>query len=137
MDHKPASQPSSVIERIVGWVLLRIGIASVLVVAGRKTGAVRQVTLVPIDVEGTRYLLATRGLSHWARNLRAVGQAALRSRGHVERIRTIEVDGAEYERVVEVWRRSAPPPLKKAYDRNPDAALHPAFRIELVGEAAV
>ena len=136
MDRTPAPQPSSFVERIVGSVLVRIGIASVLVVAGRKTGAKRQVTVVPIDVEGTKYLLATRGLSHWARNLRVAGQAALRSRSHVEQIRTIEVDGAERERVVEVWRRSAPPPLKKAYDRNPDAALHPAFRI-VVSESAV
>jgi hypothetical protein len=55
----------------------------------------------------------------------------------VQQIRTIEVNGAEHERVVEVWRWSAPPPLKKAYDRSPHAALHPAFRIELLGEGAV
>jgi deazaflavin-dependent oxidoreductase (nitroreductase family) len=57
--------------------LARAGISllgsRILEVAGRRSGVPRQVVVNPIAHEGARYLVAPRGNTQWARNLRAAG----------------------------------------------------------------
>jgi deazaflavin-dependent oxidoreductase (nitroreductase family) len=49
-----------------------------LVVRGRKSGKWMSAPVNPMDFEGSRYLVAPRGDTHWARNLRAAGTGELR-----------------------------------------------------------
>jgi len=128
---------SSAAERIIQRVMVRLGKASLLIVEGRRTGTPRAATLMPIEIDGTRYLLATLGLSEWSRNLRAAGRGVLRRGGRVEEIRAIEVQGKEHELVVAEFRRTRPSFVKKQYDRLPDPANHPAFRVEPVRSAQI
>ena len=53
----------------------------------------------PFEHQGERYLVSPLGDTHWARNLRASGEAELRLDGKRERIRVIELEGAERRRV--------------------------------------
>ncbi|HEY4864560.1 MAG TPA: nitroreductase/quinone reductase family protein [Candidatus Dormibacteraeota bacterium] len=62
-----------------------------LQVRGRRSGRVRTTLARPIVVGGKRYLVAIRGETQWARNLRASGMAVLRERGESTRISTVEV----------------------------------------------
>ena len=78
----------------------------VLAVRGRKTGKRQAVPVNPIAVDGARYLVAPRGDTHWARNLRAAGVAELRV-GH--RREQIQVTELEHE---------AKPPVLRAYLRR-------------------
>ena len=50
----------------------------VLAVKGRKSGEWRTTPVNPLRVDGTRYLVAPRGNTQWARNLRVVGTGELR-----------------------------------------------------------
>jgi deazaflavin-dependent oxidoreductase (nitroreductase family) len=63
--------------------LVRLGLkpsgAHTLIVKGRKSGKARTMPVNPLDYEGKRYLVAPRGSTEWARNLRAAGTARLRS----------------------------------------------------------
>lgn len=120
-------------ERIVQSLMVRLGKASLLVVEGRRTGTPRAATLMPIEVNGRRYLLATLGLSEWSKNLRAAGRGVIRRGSSVEEIRAVEVQGTEHELVVAEFRRTRPSFVKKQYDRLPDPANHPAFRVEPAG----
>jgi deazaflavin-dependent oxidoreductase (nitroreductase family) len=61
--------------------LTRAGISvagsRVLEVPGRKTGAPRRTPVNPLELDGERYLVAPRGDTQWARNLRASGSGRL------------------------------------------------------------
>jgi deazaflavin-dependent oxidoreductase (nitroreductase family) len=133
MNSTPPVRRSSAVERIFESIMVRLGKASLLVVEGRRSGTPRSATLMPIEIDGTRYLLATLGLSEWSKNLRAAGRGILRRGGRVEEIRAVEVQGTEHELVVAEFRRTRPSFVKKQYNRLPDSANHPAFRAELVG----
>ena len=128
----PPSRAMVIIRRLNGPIWMRSGIVAVLDVPGRKSGDSRPVTLIPWDVDGTRYLLSQYGETDWVRNLRAAGRGTLRWKGHTATYIAIEVDGAERDRVVAAFVAKTPGPFRRDYDRRPDATDHPAFRLEPV-----
>jgi deazaflavin-dependent oxidoreductase (nitroreductase family) len=62
--------------------LTRLGISfwgsRILEVRGRKSGEWRSVPVNLLTLDGTAYLVAPRGETHWVRNLRAAGEGRLR-----------------------------------------------------------
>jgi len=64
--------------RIVNPLMAALGLAPALTVRGRASGRRYTMPVLPLDYEGKRYLVAPRGNTHWARNLRAVGEGELR-----------------------------------------------------------
>src|SRR5258708_5746310 len=50
----------------------------ILVVRGRKSGQIRTTPVNPLEIGGTRYLVAPRGETEWVRNLRAARGGELR-----------------------------------------------------------
>jgi len=78
----------------------------VLAVRGRKTGEWRTTPVNPLTFEGERYLVAPRGDTHWARNIRVSGEGKLRLGRKEETIRVEEVPD------------EAKPPLLRAYLKN-------------------
>jgi deazaflavin-dependent oxidoreductase (nitroreductase family) len=89
--------------------LVKIGLpikgAGLLSVRGRSTGEWRTVPVNPLTFDGELYLVAPRGNTQWARNLRAAGTARLRRRGSVHEFAAVELDD------------SAKPPILRAYLR--------------------
>jgi deazaflavin-dependent oxidoreductase (nitroreductase family) len=78
----------------------------VLAVRGRKTGKVQEVPVNPVEVEGARYLVAPRGDTQWARNLRVAGVAELRVGQRREQIHVTDLTN------------DAKPPVLRAYLRR-------------------
>jgi deazaflavin-dependent oxidoreductase (nitroreductase family) len=120
----------SLIRRVAGPIWLRVGFVAVLKVPGRRTGTPRHITLFPVEVEGTSYLLSQYGVTDWVRNLRAAGRGELRRKGRTEAFAAIEVDGSERDQVIATFRARTPKPFRRDFERLPDAADHPAFRVE-------
>jgi deazaflavin-dependent oxidoreductase (nitroreductase family) len=77
---------------------------SVLHVRGRKSGRLRTTLAKTITVHDGRYVVAIRGETQWARNLRAAGEALLREKGATIPIRAVEVVGDERRAVIEAKR---------------------------------
>jgi deazaflavin-dependent oxidoreductase (nitroreductase family) len=81
-DHyqRPGWFTQQVFNRAVAW-LTRAGVSiagsRVLEVPGRKSGAPRRTPVNLLTVDGTQYLVAARGHTHWVRNLRASGEGRL------------------------------------------------------------
>jgi hypothetical protein len=92
---------------LVNPVVRRFGMTTLLSVRGRVSGKVHTTPLgKPFEYGGARYLVSGRGQTQWARNLRAAGCGELRS-GRISRS------------------------FRKGYfERIPDPADHPVFRIE-------
>jgi deazaflavin-dependent oxidoreductase (nitroreductase family) len=66
-----------------------------LAVRGRKSGEIRTNPVNPFELEGRTYLLAPRGTTQWARNLRAAGEGELRRGRKARRFRATEVPDTE------------------------------------------
>jgi deazaflavin-dependent oxidoreductase (nitroreductase family) len=81
-DHyqRPGWFTQQVFNRAVAW-LTRAGVSiagsRVLEVPGRKSGAPRRTPVNLLTADGTQYLVAARGHTHWVRNLRASGEGRL------------------------------------------------------------
>lgn len=87
--------------------LLRLGLglggARELTVRGRRSGEPRTVPVNPLEHEGGLYLVAPRGDTVWARNLRAAGRCELRLGRRTDTYAATEVDVPDR------------PPLLRAY----------------------
>jgi deazaflavin-dependent oxidoreductase (nitroreductase family) len=130
------SRSLALIRRVAGPIWLRIGFVAVLTVPGRRTGVPVQVTLFPVAVDGTWYVLSQYGLIGWVRNLRAAGRGELRRKGRTETFTAIEVDGDERDRAIAAFHAKTPKPFGRDCDQHPGAADHPTFGVEPPGQDA-
>jgi deazaflavin-dependent oxidoreductase (nitroreductase family) len=119
----------ALIRRIAAPIWQLVGIAAVLTVVDRRTGRPRRVPLIPVKLEGLWYVLSFGGVTEWSRDLRAAGRGELRRRGRTQTFSAVEVEGEERERVIAKYLRGSGA-IKKDFDRRPDAADHPAFKLE-------
>ena len=124
------SRSLALVRRMAGPIWLRIGLVAILTVRGRRSGAPVQVTLFPVEIDGTWYLLSQYGVTGWVRNLRAAGRGELRRRGRTETFTAIEVDGDERDRVIAAFHSRTPKPFSRDFDQRPSPADHPTFRME-------
>lgn len=111
----------------------------ILAVRGRTTGALRAVPVNLLAFEGKRYLVAPRGNTQWARNLRASGEGELRLGRRRERIHTAEVPDSEKPPILcaylSHWATETKAHFGVSGAKVPDEELqriapdHPVFRI--------
>lgn len=100
---------ASVVNRLIGH-LVRHGVGlfgcRMLYVRGRKTGRWRGTPVDLLTVDGTRYLVAPRGHTHWIRDLRAAdGRGELRLGRRVEPFTATEVPDADKPAVLRAYLR--------------------------------
>ena len=99
---RPYRKPSG-FRKIVNRMVARLGLTTMLAVRGRKSGQWRTVAVFVLEQDGNRYLIAPRGDTQWARNLRATKEAELRHRGRVERFRAVELPDADKPALIDAY----------------------------------
>jgi deazaflavin-dependent oxidoreductase (nitroreductase family) len=124
-------KPPALTRRVLNPLMMRIGAGGTvtLTVPGRRTGVPRKVPVIPLQVDGSRYLVSPYGETEWARNLRAAGHGELTSRGHVESFRATEVPADEREAIIGAYRKVISGAVSTYFTRLPDPADHPVFRL--------
>jgi deazaflavin-dependent oxidoreductase (nitroreductase family) len=75
----------------------------VLEVKGRSSGEPRRTPVNLLDFEGERYLVAPRGETQWARNLRVSGEGLLIVGKHSERFTAVELADDEKAPVLRAY----------------------------------
>lgn len=121
----------AVLRRIFNPLNVRFGNDAVLFVRGRKSGKRLAVPMdPPFEWNGERYLVSPLGNTHWARNLRAAGEGAMRVGGRVERFRAIELRGAERDAMVRTYGDTITCGCQHYLELLPDPDDHPVFRME-------
>jgi deazaflavin-dependent oxidoreductase (nitroreductase family) len=89
--------------------LTRLGLSlagsRVLEVRGRKSGEPRRTPVNLLIVDGVRYLVAPRGNTQWARNLRAVGSGRLMIGRRSESFTAVEVGDEEKPPILRAYLR--------------------------------
>jgi hypothetical protein len=125
--------------------LTKLGISvwgsRVLYVRGRSTGELRSTPVNLLTVDGTRYLVAPRGVTQWVRNVRAAGgEAQLRVGRRTEDVRMIEladeVKPALLRAYLKRWRFEVGVFFDGVDAKAPESELreiapgYPVFRVE-------
>ena len=124
-------RPSALLAKVMNPIVVALGRKTVLQVRGRTSGKLLKVPMdPPFEWNGTRYLVSPRGETHWARNLRAAGEADLRIRRATEHVHVVEVQGAERDEVVKTYASTITCNCRRSMELLPDPADHPVFRIE-------
>ena len=129
----PYIKPSPIMKSLIDPIMIRTGRYPVLTVEGRVSGQPRSVPIgAPVEVDGHQYLLSARGKTHWILNLRAAACGSLRSHGVTESFRAVEVLDEERDRVIATYRASPGKSVQRDFEKLPNAADHPTFRLEHV-----
>jgi hypothetical protein len=131
---RPYVRPGWLLAKVVNPIAVALGRRTVLEVRGRTSGKLIRLPMdPPFEWNGTRYLVSPRGETHWARNLRAAGEADLRTRHGREHVRVVELWGADRDEVVTAYGSTITCDCRKSMALLPDPADHPVFQIEAPG----
>ena len=124
--------------------LTRFGISvwgsRVLRVRGRRSGQWHSTPVNLLTYDGSRYLVAPRGVTQWVRNLRVAGSGELLLGKHIEAFRAVELTDEEKSPVLRAylrrWKFEVGAFFEGVSASSPEADLmriapkHPVFRIE-------
>jgi len=120
--------------RVMNPLLAGLGLAPSIRVRGRTSGRLYTMPVLPLDYEGKRYLMAPRGNTQWARNLRAAGEGELRIRGRRHHFKAVEIPPAERGPLVQAYVQQFGSKyggfVAKEFAAMPDPADHPVFLLE-------
>jgi len=120
--------------KVVNPLMTALRLAPALTVRGRASGRSYTMPVLPLEYEGKRYLVAPRGNTHWARNLRAVGECELRAGGRKGRFKAREIPAAERAPLVAAYVQRYGAKyggfVAKEFAALPDPADHPVFLLE-------
>lgn len=125
-------KPPLFVRRVFNPLAMRFGIggAVTLCVQRRQTGQPQLLPVIPVEHDGGRYLVSTRGESDWVHNLRAAGgRGELRARGRTEQFRAVEVPVKQRALILAAYRGVAGKTVDSYFAKLPDAADHPVFQI--------
>ena len=110
-----------------------------LEVRGRSTGQPRRTPVNPLELDGERYLVAPRGETQWARNLRASGEGRLLAGQRSESFRAVELPDEQKPPILRAYLKHWKFETGAFFDGlGPDsseqelldaAPKHPVFRI--------
>lgn len=125
-------KPNAFTRKVFNRIAMRFGIggSEKLMVPGRKTGELRHVPVIPVEHEGARYIVSTRGESDWVRNMRAAGGGELHTGSGSTSFSATEVPVEQRAPVIEVYRARIGKEADRYWSKLPDDKDHPVFRIE-------
>jgi hypothetical protein len=120
-------KPPVFTKKVFNPVAMRLGLSGTepLAVRSRKTGDVQRIPVIPVDHDGDRYVVSTRGESDWVRNCRAAGRVELGG----DPYRIEELPLAEREPVIAAYRDKAGKAVAGYWKKLPEPGDHPVFRL--------
>lgn len=128
----PYLRPPRLVRQVFNPIAMRFGIGGTqaLTVAGRVTGVAHRVPVIAVEVDGVVHLVSPRGETDWARNLRVAGACRLGPHGDERPWRATEVPVDDRAPIIAAYRAQAGRAVRSFFEKLPDAADHPVFRLE-------
>lgn len=133
-------RPPRFVQQVFNPLAMRLGVplglsgTAVLTVRRRRSGRPQQLPVIPVDHDGARHVVSTRGDSEWVRNVRAAGTCELRGKDGTARYVATEVPVAERGPIIEAYRAKAGRAVTGYWRQLPDPVDHPVFRLAPAGQ---
>jgi deazaflavin-dependent oxidoreductase (nitroreductase family) len=100
-----------------------------LTLTARASGQPQKIPVISVDVDGTRYLVSTRGESQWVKNLRANTAVSITTKAGTTNYTAAEVPVAQRDKVLQAYRVKAGKTVEGYFAKLPDPADHPVFSL--------
>ena len=117
--------------KVMNPLMTMLGLVPSLTIRGRTSGRRYTTPVWPVEYEGRRYLVAPRGNTHWARNLRAVGEGDLRVGRRRIHFKATEIPASQRAPLVAAYVQHYGSRyggfVAKEFEMMPDPADHPVF----------
>lgn len=125
----PYLKPPWFTAKIFNPIAMATGIADTetLTVTKRGSNEPQKIPVLTVDVDGTKYLVSTRGESQWVKNVRAHPDITISNKsgtmGYVAR----EIPEQDRQRILAAYRKKAGRTVEGYFRRLPHEADHPVF----------
>jgi deazaflavin-dependent oxidoreductase (nitroreductase family) len=130
----PYRKPDLFTLKVMQPLLAALGVAPTLTVRGRTSGRPYRFPVLPLDYQGESYVVAPRGNTQWARNLRATGEAELKVSGRSRRVKATEIPAGERKPLVDAYVQQHGNRyggfVAKEFEAMPNPADHPVFLLQ-------
>ncbi|MFA5885932.1 MAG: nitroreductase/quinone reductase family protein [Acidimicrobiia bacterium] len=128
-------KPPGFVRHVFNPLAMKFGISGTwtLAVRGRTSGEEQTIPVIPIERDGVKYVVSTRGESEWVRNARATGAVELRRKGASTRYAVREVPVEERAPIIDQYRAVAGKTVAAYWKQLPDPADHPTFALTPAG----
>jgi hypothetical protein len=125
-------KPPLFVKRVFNPIAMRFGLSGseTLVVPRRRSGEPQRIPVIPVDYQGARYIVSTRGEADWVRNLREAGGGELHAKGSITAFTASEVPVEQRSAIIDAYRAKAGKTVDTYFDKLPNAEDHPTFRVE-------
>jgi deazaflavin-dependent oxidoreductase (nitroreductase family) len=100
-----------------------------LEVARRNAVHPQRVPVIPLEHDGSLFVVSTRGESDWVKNVRAAGKVRLGQKGQFETYATTEVPEEGRAAILSAYRKKAGREVNGYRKRLPGTTEHPAFKL--------
>jgi deazaflavin-dependent oxidoreductase (nitroreductase family) len=102
-----------------------------LEVARRNAVDPQRVPVIPLEHEGSLFVVSTRGESDWVRNVRAAGAVRLGQKGNFTTYAATEVPAEDRAGILTAYRKKAGREVNGYWKKLPGDYQHPAFELTL------
>lgn len=100
-----------------------------LTVKRRSSTEQQKIPVVTVDVDGTKYLVSTRGESQWVKNVRATPEVSLTRKGATTRYAAVETPVDIRQPILDAYQKKAGKVVEGYFRQLPDPADHPVFAL--------
>jgi deazaflavin-dependent oxidoreductase (nitroreductase family) len=100
-----------------------------LEVARRNDVEPQRVPVIPLEQDGSLFVVSTRGEADWVKNVRAAGIVRLGQKGKFVKYAATEVPPDERSGIVTAYRKKAGREVDRYWKKLPEDADHPTFRL--------
>ncbi|HZQ33968.1 MAG TPA: nitroreductase/quinone reductase family protein [Mycobacterium sp.] len=111
------------------------GIANTETLTLTKRGSQQpqKIPVLTVDVDGTKYLVSTRGESQWVKNVRANPTVTIANKKGTENYSAAEVPAGSRQPILDAYRKKAGRTVDGYFEKLPDEADHPVFALTPTG----
>lgn len=106
-----------------------LGNVHTLEVGRRDAADPQRVPVIPVEHDGSLFVVSTRGESDWVKNVRAAGTVRLGQKGNFETYVATEVPEDALAGVLTAYRRKAGREVNGYCKKLPGDPVHPAFML--------
>lgn len=100
-----------------------------LEVARRNAVDPQRVPVIPLEFNGSLFVVSTRGESDWVKNVRVAGTVRLGQKGNFETYAAREVPEGERTDILTAYRKKAGREVNGYFKRLPGDPDHPTFKL--------